>query len=165
MSELKARGHGLERYADVMREWLNGTKVRDQFGGWNPTIMSPYVRRKCKLGEDVPREARAAPRGKSTSAVWVRQLQKDSADVKNGRQDFQVAGNAFQVKGAFANAAISATPLSVDDLKKIDIYSQTEDGGWVKEEKMAASLRHDTNVATAFTDAFLALRALLDFQD
>ena len=141
MSELKARGPGLERYADVMREWLNGTKVRDQFGGWNPTIMSPYVRRKCKLGEDVPREARAAPRGKSTSAVWVRQLQKDSADVKNGRQvdtcfpyftslvrwllwiligiavlvrckDFQVAGNAFQVKGAFANAAISATPLS-----------------------------------------------------
>ena len=86
MSELKARGHGLERYADVMREWLNGTKVRDQFGGWNPTIMSLYVRRMCTLGEDVPREARAAPRGKSTSAVWVRQLQKHSADVKNGRQ-------------------------------------------------------------------------------
>ena len=86
MSELKARGHGLERYADVMREWLNGTKVRDQFGGWNPTIMSLYVRRMCTLGEDVPREARAAPRGESTSAVWARQLQKHSADVKNGRQ-------------------------------------------------------------------------------
>ena len=26
--------------------------------------------------------------------------------------EFQVAGNAFQVKGAFANAAISAAPLS-----------------------------------------------------
>lgn len=77
MSELKARGHGLECYADVMREWLNGTKVRDQFGGWSPTIMSPYARRKCKLGEDPPREAGAAPRGKSTSAVWARQLQKD----------------------------------------------------------------------------------------
>eukprot|EP00437_Effrenium_voratum_P025609 CAMPEP_0181412228 /NCGR_PEP_ID=MMETSP1110-20121109/8311_1 /TAXON_ID=174948 /ORGANISM="Symbiodinium sp., Strain CCMP421" /LENGTH=418 /DNA_ID=CAMNT_0023534929 /DNA_START=82 /DNA_END=1334 /DNA_ORIENTATION=- len=83
MSELKARGRGLERYADVMREWLNGTKVRDQFGGWNPTIMSLYVRRMCKLGEDVPREARAAPRGPSagsagatstSSVVWVREL-------------------------------------------------------------------------------------------
>ncbi|CAJ1408747.1 unnamed protein product [Effrenium voratum] len=72
-------------------------------------------------------------------AVWVCQL--GSPDGK----DFKVIGNPFQVKGVLAN---------VDDLKegiknkaelsipsfKMDIYSK-EDGGWVKEESMSASLR------------------------
>ncbi|CAJ1408428.1 unnamed protein product [Effrenium voratum] len=72
-------------------------------------------------------------------AVWVCQL--GSPDGKN----FEVIGNPFQVKGVLAN---------VDDLKegiknkaelsipsfKMDIYSK-EDGGWVKEETMSASLR------------------------
>ncbi|OLP76072.1 hypothetical protein AK812_SmicGene44040 [Symbiodinium microadriaticum] len=167
MSELKARGHGLERYADVMREWLNGTKVRDQFGGWNPTIMSLYVRRMCTLGEDVPREARAAPRGESTSAVWARQLQKHSADVKNGRQagawqrikdeskDLRQAKllRLFAAKGSLKGAIYScpsfctATPrLDQACYRNGSVCSVSDEGG-----------------SSSITDVFCAA-ALLDFQ-
>ncbi|CAE7318093.1 unnamed protein product [Symbiodinium sp. CCMP2592] len=62
-------------------------------------------------------------------------------------EEFEPTGNAFQVKGAFAN---------VDDLKKaidpslpplqaskINIYTQ-QDSNWVKEETMSGSLRDTT---------------------
>ncbi|CAK9002252.1 unnamed protein product, partial [Durusdinium trenchii] len=62
-----------------------------------------------------------------------------------GGDTFKQIGNAFQVKGELAN---------VDDLKKavekemklsiaaplIDVFSQ-QDGSWIREEKMSASLR------------------------
>ena len=38
--------------AEIRREWLNATRVRDRFGGWNPTIMSLYVRGYLQFGEE-----------------------------------------------------------------------------------------------------------------
>ena len=38
--------------ADIRREWLNATRMRDRFGGWNPTIMSLYVRGYLQLVEE-----------------------------------------------------------------------------------------------------------------
>ncbi|CAE7489150.1 unnamed protein product, partial [Symbiodinium pilosum] len=71
-------------------------------------------------------------------------------------KEFEPTGNAFQVKGALANAVLHAFGgrHQVDDLKKaikaeeelsiaaskIDVYSQ-KDRAWVKEAKMSASLR------------------------
>ena len=37
-----------------MEKWLKGTKMRDQFGGWNPMIMNRYIRGKIKLGAPPP---------------------------------------------------------------------------------------------------------------
>ncbi|CAJ1415363.1 unnamed protein product [Effrenium voratum] len=82
-------------------------------------------------------------------AVWVRQLSKPRKDGK----EFELIGNAFK---------ITASVVDVDDLKeaiekkekltiaasKIDVYRQ-KDGGWVKEEKMSASLR-DTDEADCY---------------
>ena len=44
--------------ADIKREWLNATRMRDRFGGWNPTIMSLYVRGYLQLGEEPPTRGR-----------------------------------------------------------------------------------------------------------
>ncbi|CAJ1373064.1 unnamed protein product [Effrenium voratum] len=97
-------------------------------------------------------------------AVWVRQLSKPRKDYnfdasvalmslfKDGKE-FELIGNAFK---------ITASVVDVDDLKeaiekkekltiaasKIDVYRQ-KDGGWVKEEKMSASLR-DTDEADCY---------------
>ncbi|CAJ1385660.1 unnamed protein product [Effrenium voratum] len=74
-------------------------------------------------------------------AVWVCQL--GSPDGKN----FEVIGNPFQVKGVLANvddlkeAIKQKKPNTVScDADELDIYSR-QDGGWVKEETMSASLR------------------------
>ncbi|CAJ1423478.1 unnamed protein product [Effrenium voratum] len=97
-------------------------------------------------------------------AVWVRQLSKPRKDYnfdasvafmslfKDG-EELELIGNAFK---------ITASVVDVDDLKeaiekkekltiaasKIDVYRQ-KDGGWVKEEKMSASLR-DTDEADCY---------------
>lgn len=44
--------------ADIREEWLNATRMRDRFGGWNPTIMSLYVRGYLQLGEEPPTRGR-----------------------------------------------------------------------------------------------------------
>jgi len=91
-------------------------------------------------------ETMKSSRPRQAGAVWVRQLQQDTQLTAGSQQEFEPTGNAFQVKGALSN---------VDDLKegiknkaelsiasfKIVIYSQMEDGRWVKEETMSASLR------------------------
>ncbi|CAE7611081.1 unnamed protein product [Symbiodinium sp. CCMP2592] len=83
----------------------------------------------------------------SSSVVWVRELARKDKQLTDG-EEFEPTGNAFQVKGAFAN---------VDDLKegiknkaelsipsfKIDIYSQ-QDRKWVMAKTMSASLRDTT---------------------
>ncbi|CAJ1392807.1 unnamed protein product, partial [Effrenium voratum] len=62
-------------------------------------------------------------------------------------KDFEIVGNAFQVKGVLTNvddlkeAIKQKKPNTVScDADELDIYSR-QDGGWVKEEKMSASLR------------------------
>ena len=50
--------------ADIRREWLNATRMRDRFGGWNPVIMSYYVRGYRQLGEEPPTRGRLLFLGK-----------------------------------------------------------------------------------------------------
>ena len=42
----------------VMCRWLNGTRMRDQFGGWKPTIMNSYISGNLMLGEESPTSGR-----------------------------------------------------------------------------------------------------------
>mmetsp|Transcript_23817 Transcript_23817/g.48950 ORF Transcript_23817/g.48950 Transcript_23817/m.48950 type:complete len:151 (-) Transcript_23817:293-745(-) len=77
------------------------------------------------------------------TVIWACQLRKDGSTI-------EVAGNAFQVKGAIANvddlkkAIKNESPKTVTcDAFQMDIYSQ-EDGNWVKEKTMSASLRDTT---------------------
>ncbi|CAJ1371905.1 unnamed protein product [Effrenium voratum] len=99
-------------------------------GGWKPTDIIEFLLSGKKPVTAIAGAASAPP------AVWVRQLQPS----KDGK-DFEIVGNAFQVKGGLTN---------VDDLKKaidpsfspfqsskIDIYSQ-KDGRWVREDEEAA---------------------------
>ncbi|CAJ1367005.1 unnamed protein product, partial [Effrenium voratum] len=106
-----------------------------------------------KIGKELARMESMESIGKVASqpppAVWVCQL--GSPDGK----DFEIVGNAFK---------ITASVSDVDDLKKaikqekpnrvicdadeIDIYSK-EDGRWVKEAKMSASL-HNTDEADCY---------------
>ncbi|OLQ09650.1 hypothetical protein AK812_SmicGene6755 [Symbiodinium microadriaticum] len=68
----------------------------------------------------------------TSSVVWVRELIR-----KDGNGGFQLVGNAIKTEEELSIAA-----------SKIDIYSQKEDGRWVKEAKMSASLR-DTDAGHA----------------
>ncbi|CAE7225335.1 unnamed protein product [Symbiodinium sp. CCMP2592] len=87
----------------------------------------------------------------STSSVfWVRELiRKDKQLTVDDGEEFEPTGNAFQVKGAFANlddlkeGIKNKAELSIPSFK-IDIYSQEDDRNWVKEETMSASLRDTT---------------------
>ncbi|CAJ1344045.1 unnamed protein product [Effrenium voratum] len=98
-----------------------------------------------KIGKELARMESMESIGKVASqpppAVWVCQL--GSPDGK----DFEIVGNAFQVKGVLTNvddlkeAIKQKKPNTVScDADELDIYSR-QDGGWVKEEKMSASLR------------------------
>ncbi|CAK9086737.1 Uncharacterized protein SCF082_LOCUS41027 [Durusdinium trenchii] len=78
--------------------------------------------------------------GTAQPAVWVRQIRKDG-------EKFAQIGNPFKVTGELADVddlkkAIKAEkPNKVKcDADEIDIFSQ-QDGKWIKEEKMSASLR------------------------
>ena len=42
----------------VMCRWLNGTRMRDQFGGWKPTVMNSYISGNLMLGEASPTSGR-----------------------------------------------------------------------------------------------------------
>ncbi|CAJ1456833.1 unnamed protein product [Effrenium voratum] len=122
---------------------LSSCSIPDVYGGWKPIAMSNYL----DFNETPVVLSSAAPQ--PISAVWVCQL--GSPDGK----DFEIVGNAFK---------ITASVSDVDDLKKaikqekpnrvicdadeIDIYSK-EDGRWVKEAKMSASLR-DTDEADCY---------------
>ncbi|CAJ1404548.1 unnamed protein product [Effrenium voratum] len=87
-------------------------------------------------------ETMKSSRPQQAGAVWVRQLQQDG-------KDFEIVGNAFQVKGVLTNVNDLKTAIKkkqekpnrvMCDADEIDLYSQ-KDGRWVKEEKMSASLR------------------------
>ncbi|CAK9076389.1 unnamed protein product [Durusdinium trenchii] len=78
--------------------------------------------------------------GTAQPAVWVRQIRKDG-------DTFEQIGNAFPIDPvpfniAYLKKAIKAEkPNKVKcDADEIDIFSQ-QDGKWIKEEKMSASLR------------------------
>ena len=43
---------------EVMREWLNATKMRDGSGGWSPSTMTLYTRGYLSLGEAPPTRGR-----------------------------------------------------------------------------------------------------------
>ena len=43
---------------ELMSKWLNATQMRDEFGGWSPTIMSLYTRGYLILGEAPPTRGR-----------------------------------------------------------------------------------------------------------
>ncbi|CAJ1381773.1 unnamed protein product [Effrenium voratum] len=106
-----------------------------------------------KIGEELARMESMGSIGKVASqpppAVWVCQL--GSPDGK----DFEIVGNAFQVKGVLTNvddlkeAIKQKKPNTVScDADELDIYSR-QDGRWVKEGKMSASLR-DTDEADCY---------------
>ncbi|CAK9057529.1 unnamed protein product [Durusdinium trenchii] len=78
-----------------------------------------------------------------TKVVWVRQLQKDGTVLQDDNDDLKFVGNAFQIDPAPSNIVRGAIKkeeeLSIAP-SKIDIFSQ-QDGSWIREEKMSASLR------------------------
>ncbi|CAJ1421465.1 unnamed protein product [Effrenium voratum] len=80
-------------------------------------------------------ETMKSSRPQQAGAVWVRQLQQDG-------KDFEIVGNAFQVKGVLTNVddlkkAIKAEEELSIAASKIDVYSQ-KDGRWVREDEEAA---------------------------
>ncbi|CAE7036168.1 unnamed protein product [Symbiodinium sp. CCMP2592] len=90
-----------------------------------------------------------------STVVWVRELARNkdrqlSAGPKEDGKEFEPTGNAFKVKGALTDvddlkeALKKKKPNRVTcDADEIDIYSQ-QDGDWVKEAAMSASLRDTT---------------------
>ncbi|CAK9048865.1 Ubiquitin-like domain-containing protein, partial [Durusdinium trenchii] len=80
--------------------------------------------------------------GTQTKAVWVRQLQKDDND------DLKFVGNAFPIDPVPQNIAYLKKAIKKDKPNKvqcnadeIDIFSQQQDGKWIREEKMSESVR------------------------
>ncbi|CAJ1385799.1 unnamed protein product [Effrenium voratum] len=126
-----------ERFQEVIMQWTEGciTVRRSLLRTWSRAL--PPTRLEV-LHELLGQGSAALQR---PPAVWVCQL--GSPDGK----DFEVIGNPFQVKGDLANvddlkkAIKQENPNTVScDAYQMDIYRR-EDGGWVKEEKMSASLR------------------------
>ncbi|CAK9051284.1 unnamed protein product [Durusdinium trenchii] len=73
-----------------------------------------------------------------TKAVWVRQLQKDDSG------GFEFAGNAFPIDPVPQNIAYLKNAIKKDkpnkvqcDADEIDIFSQQQDGKWIKENEEA----------------------------
>ncbi|CAE7356308.1 unnamed protein product [Symbiodinium sp. CCMP2456] len=140
-----------EKLQQAIMQWADGSIDirRSVLRAWSRALTPT---RSDELRDFLERGATSAP-----STVWVREL-----DSKDGKE-FEPTGNAFQVKGAFANAATLAGPLNrlpqyaikaEEELSiaasKIDIYSQKDDRNWEKEETMSASLRDTTEPNTWF---------------
>ena len=92
---------------ELMREWLNGTKMSDGLGGWSPSTMSLYTRGYLSLGEAPPTRGRllvftpesflslrlfrekpafgvlrgSAGTTSKSSVVWVRELMRKDCAV------------------------------------------------------------------------------------
>jgi len=91
-----------------------------------------------KIGKELARRESMGSTGSAApvqpTVIWACQLRKDGSTI-------EVAGNAFQVKGAIANVADlkdaikEKKPKTVTcDADELDIYSQ-KDGRWVKEDE------------------------------
>ncbi|CAK9101502.1 Uncharacterized protein SCF082_LOCUS47467 [Durusdinium trenchii] len=85
-----------------------------------------------------------------TKAVWVRQLQKDDSG------GFEFAGNAFPIDPVPQNIAYLKNAIKKDkpnkvqcDADEIDIFSQQQDGKWIKENEEAL-----VNRGTSKTDCY-----------
>jgi len=135
-----------EQTIDVV---LNMTEVPDQIGRWRPVDVDEYLRTgRRPQAPQAGQGPSAGSAGTTSASVWVRELARNKDKQLTDGKEFEPTGNAFQVKGAFANVddlkkAIKAEEELSIAASKIDVYSQ-QDRKWVEEETMSASLRDTT---------------------